>query len=266
MSTVKSQILSKVATLLDKFSDRLVKVTRETRQNTDAVAGLLKERTGTANTIQEITIRIQRDFERWSVLLKRHAALTLSVNGLRDEVVALQVLNGRVRELELKLADGESQLDLESRIESNKVFMLRTAEENDKREAAQTLRDQNNVQSLVNLRDSTTQAFSQVQKDVEELLKSIGKLSNRVYRVEKQYDDLLERAKSVVVSNFNKPSAIDQQLVNSKLSGVYDVTANLEERLQKLETAHTEWKRQAAKEAVEFIRKLSPEEIRKANP
>src|ERR1700676_936129 len=115
-SNVKSQILSKVATLLDKFSDRLVKIAAETKQNTEAIAELKDRaldaharvdainslRKGTDAKVQEIATRIQRDFS--------------GVTTLAD----------RIKEVEF---------------------------ENNKREESQTLRDQNNVQSLVNLRE-----------------------------------------------------------------------------------------------------------------
>src|SRR6266481_1021433 len=158
---------STVASLLEKFSNRLTRVASETRQNTD------------------------------------------DINKIGNALVTTDtVLHKAVKEVK---------------------------DENDARETRQTLRDQNNVQALHSLRDSTQKGFDQVKGDVESLLRAIQRLNERVGQVESQYADLLERAKKVVVANFNQPSAIDQQLVNSKLEGVYNVTEELEARLQKLE-------------------------------
>lgn len=57
---------------------------------------------------------------------------------------------------------------------------------NNKREEAQTLRDQNNVQALVNLRESTKKAFDQVAGDVKSLLTAVQRLNERVGQVESQ--------------------------------------------------------------------------------
>jgi hypothetical protein len=161
----KERILAKVATLLEKFSERLVRVSRETRQNTDAVAALTDK-------------------------------VRLEVGAQQERLAAL-------------------------------------ADEAAQREHRQTLRDQNNVQALVNLRDSTQKAFSQVRDDVEGLLKQIQRLNER-----------LGQAESKIA--FTGPSAIDQSIVDSKLAGarsfvdmklkgVYDVTADLERRLREVE-------------------------------
>lgn len=190
-SNVKSQILSKVATLLDKFSDRLVKIAAETKQNTEAIAELKDRaldaharvdainslRKGTDAKVQEIATRIQQDFSR--------------VTTLAD----------RIKEVEF---------------------------ENNKREESQTLRDQNNVQSLVNLRESTQKAFSQVRDDVAQLMRQIQVLNERVGKVESQNLILAESQRVNLLST-------TQSSINFKLSGVYDVTAELDKRLQVVE-------------------------------
>ncbi|SRR6266403_5073469 len=180
MSNTKSQILSKVATLLDKFSDRLVNVARQTRQNTDAVAALRDE-----------------------VRLKAERAVGIAVEAKEKAERAHLAL----------IYQGESIDKLKKEAED--------------REGRQTLRDQNNVQSLTNLRDSTQKGFDQVRQDVESLLKTIQRLNERVGQVESQ----------VALAKVG-PSAIDQQTVNSKLAGVYDVTADLDRRVQELEKAN----------------------------
>lgn len=165
---VKSQILAKVAGLLDKFSDRLVATARETRQNTDAIAAL------------------------------------------RDE------LRLKFGKLEGELANTDGRIDA-------------SLEKADEREGRQTLRDQNNVQSLTALRDSTAKAFTQVRADVEELLKRIQRLNERAGQVESQNAILVSGQKLI-------PNQIDQKIVNAKLEGIYDVTGDLEVRIQYLES------------------------------
>lgn len=142
MSNKKSQVLSKVATLLEKFSDRLVRVSTKADQNAEQIS--------------------------------------LVIGSL------------------------------------------------DKRDAHQAARDQNNVQSLVNLKDSTQKGFDQVRQDVESLLKTIQRLNERLGQVE-THDVIL-------TSLVNQPQEkIDQSIVNSKLSGVYNVTEDLDRRIRSLE-------------------------------
>jgi hypothetical protein len=119
------------------------------------------------------------------------------------------------------------------------VTIIKTREQvADKREAAQTLRDQNNVQAIINFRDSTAKAFAQVSDDVAKLDRADHKLSDRVTEVEKFTSDLVERAKNLVRMPAPAPPSLpsDHVWVNKKLTGVYDTTTNLEERLAKLES------------------------------
>jgi hypothetical protein len=120
---------------------------------------------------------------------------------------------------------------------------------NDKRETAQTLRDQSNVQSLVNLRESTQKGFDQVRKDVEALLKQIQRLNERVGQVESQvgvgnaaYQHMVgvEARVTKIEKSLGNPAPApsmpsDHVWVNKKLSGVYDTTTDLESRVQRLE-------------------------------
>jgi len=107
--------------------------------------------------------------------------------------------------------------------------------ETEDREVKQTLRDQNNVQALVNLRDSTAIAFDQVKADVESLLKAIQRLNERVGQTESS----VNQVESNVNQKLSGVNTIDQSIVNSKLAGVYDVTADLESRLQVVEELAT---------------------------
>lgn len=139
-STVKSQILSQVASLLDKFSDRLTDISRETRQNTDSIASLYDQ------------VRIK-------------------VGGLEGKVIDQTAKNGQLVFRDEQLRGKLNELGQEF----NKF-----KKEVEDREARQTLRDQNNVQALYNFRDSTSKAFAQVKTDVDSLLKITQKLNERV--------------------------------------------------------------------------------------
>jgi DNA repair exonuclease SbcCD ATPase subunit len=188
--------------LLNKIQDRLNRVARETRQNTEAIATLRDGRI--AEFWKSVNVRIGKLEE----LIQRHDTLTTFVGGLRDDVV-------RDREI------------------------------NNKREAEQTLRDQNNVQSLINLRVSTQKGFDDVRKDVESLMKTIQRLNERVGQVESQgvvdmalFRQQLRDFESRL--NSKEPATItllpaDHVWVNKKLSGVYDTTNDLEKRIQQLE-------------------------------
>jgi len=202
MSKVKLQILSKVTDILDKFSDRLTSIARQTRQNTDEIAALQDR-------------------------------VRLNVGTLSTSVVDLLEDRRKVSQTFI-----EVQKDF-----SEKLSVVKA--ENDKRENAQALRDQNNVQSLVNLRDSTAKAFTQVRQDVESLLKTIQRLNERVGQVESQNVSL---ASSVSLIS-NRTEDIKQKLsasapvaptlshvwVNKKLTGVYEQVDEQEVRIQKLE-------------------------------
>jgi hypothetical protein len=112
--------------------------------------------------------------------------------------------------------------------------------ENDDREMRQTARDQNNVQSIVNLKDSTQTAFDEVKKDVQKLLDIDEGAKKRLNRLEYFMNDLVDRAKNVVTLNF-QPQGSDSTLpvghewVNKKLAGVYDSLEDVETRIDNLE-------------------------------
>lgn len=178
----KEKVLAKVATLLEKFSERLVRVARETRQNTDSIAALYD-----------------------NVRLKTGK------------------LEGAVEDLKLQSNDRDHQLRVKLNALGQEVNKITASAED--RETKQTARDQNNVQALVNLRDSTAKAFNQVRDDVAGLLKQIQRLNERVGQVE-----------SGVNQKLSGVSIIDQSIVNSKLSGVYSVTEDLEARIKELES------------------------------
>lgn len=168
---LKSQILTKVAGLLDRFSDRLVATARETRQNTDAIAVL------------------------------------------RDE------LRLKIGKLEGELANTDERID-------------NSLNKADEREGHQALRDQNNVQALVNLRDSTSKAFTQVKADIEELMKRIQRLNERAGQVESQN---LSLSSSVSLISNRTANAVTEKVVSNQLEGILDVTGDLEGRVAKIE-------------------------------
>jgi vacuolar-type H+-ATPase subunit I/STV1 len=174
--------------LLSKIQSRLTQVAGQTRLNTDAIATLQDDVRLKVGRLQE-----QVTPQKWTsktTLIRRHETLTESVAEHIDR-------------------------------------FNRFAEEVNKREAQQTLRDQNNVQSLTNLRDSTQKAFAQVRADVTSILNTLQRLNERVGQFESQVSVL----KSLKVA----PSEIDQSIVNSKIMGVYNVTENLDARIAKLE-------------------------------
>lgn len=142
----KEKILAQVATLLDKFSERLVRVARETRQNTDAVATLT----------DKVRLEVGAQQERLAALA--------------DDIV--------------KKVGKSDVLFLAGVVEEMSKKLEAFKKESDVRETQQTARDQNNVQSLVNLRSSTQKAFDQVRDDVAGLLKQIQRLNERVGQVE----------------------------------------------------------------------------------
>lgn len=98
---------------------------------------------------------------------------------------------------------------------------------NNKREEAQTLRDQSNVQSLVNLRDSVAKAFDKVAADVKQILNQITYVKDRVAKLEVQNEMLAKAPGSSMPS--------DHVWVNRKLTGVYDSLTEQEQRIEKLE-------------------------------
>jgi hypothetical protein len=177
MSNTKSKIYNKIVTILDKFSNRLVRIADQTKGNSDAIV-----------------------------------RLTSGQQTLQDNI---------------------------SRVEF----------ENNKREEAQVLRDQSNVQSLVNLRDSTKKAFDQVAADVKTLLTATQRLNERVGQVESRqsgpnpfgvditvFREQLKDFESRLTSRgFTDDLPSGHVWVNKKLSGVYAVADEFEARIQKLE-------------------------------
>jgi hypothetical protein len=170
MSNTKNKVYEKIVTILDKFSDRLVRVASQGKEN--------------ANNIVALDSRVK-------------------------------TVADRIDEVRFK---------------------------NDKREEAQTLRDQNNVQSLVNLRESTQKGFDQVRKDVEQLLNLNQRLNERVGQTESlvgignaafQHMTGIENR----VSELEKSSLpSDHVWVNKKLTGVYDSIEEVEKRIAELES------------------------------
>lgn len=112
-----------------------------------------------------------------------------------------------------------------------------TKKENDDREARQTLRDQNNVQSIMKLRDSTQKGFDQVRQDVESLLKAVQRLNERVGQAESQGNANVLNVNRLLgsVAKMEVTQAPNTVWVNKKLTGVYDTTDELDKRIQELE-------------------------------
>jgi chromosome segregation ATPase len=119
----------------------------------------------------------------------------------------------------------EQRVQAFQRSEALGLQIAKVKEENDDREVKQTLRDQNNVQSLVNLRDSTHTAFQQVKTDVLNLIKNDQGLSRRLSEVESRLSNPAPA-----------PMPSDHVWVNKKLTGVYDSLEEVENRLSNLES------------------------------
>lgn len=125
---------------------------------------------------------------------------------------------------------------IQTRLDDVSAKVTANKKEADDREFRQGLRDQNNVQSLVNLRESAQKAFNQVKDDIKELVNRDSKMNTRILTLETNYNDLLERAKRLIMTPAPEPQMpSDHVWVNKKLSGVYDVLTDLQKRLEKLE-------------------------------
>jgi len=213
MANIKSKVYEKIVTILDKFSDRL-------KKNADAIVELReytdKSFDGYVADLAALRQEYNNAFMRFESTIQEMFETGVSHNG--------PTING-----------------IKQSVEQVKI-------ENDKREAAQTLRDQNNVQSLVNLRESTQKGFDQVRKDVEQLLKLNQRLNERVGQVEwphmvgieKRVGELEGQSKGhgyrlnqIETGKAELPS--DHVWLNKKLTGVYDTTADLEARVREME-------------------------------
>lgn len=232
---VKSQILNKVATLLDKFSDRLVRVARETRQNTDAVAALQ----------DKVRLDVGALQEQLSVLGEVAAisrARTDALAALQDQT---RLKTGQTAEQVSLLI---SSLDKREARFQDEVVRLKTqnltlldrikevAFENDKREEAQTLRDQSNVQSMHDLKNSVQKAFDLVRGDVKTLLERVQSLNERVGKVESQTTILAGCVGDLNIAK-QQASALpsDHVWVNKKFTSAYNVMEEIEKRVASLE-------------------------------
>lgn len=227
----------KVAALLQKLQDRISKVGLQSGQTAAALCTLNDEtRLKTANLSLE-TSDLRRD-----------------VRELNDELDATDAnannMAEALEELEMHVSTFDSRLvALDKSIAVNQDRWAAVEKVNDTRESQQTLRDQSNVQSIKDLRDSVDVAFKIVEKDVAALDavdKSqsawINQCATRITEVEKFQADLVERAKKFVSAPFETRVSGGTQLpvghvwVNKKLTGVYDSITELENRLKKLET------------------------------
>jgi chromosome segregation ATPase len=203
-----------LAALLDKIQSRLIHTADKTRQNSDEIAALRDETRLKVGTLQRQVGEKTGSIET-SIETLEHQAVTADKK-LTERVDAIN----------------ELRIDIQSRLDQH-------IRESVDKEAKQTLRDQSNVQSLTNLRDSVQKAFNQVKDDVASLLKTIQRLNERVGQVESQNLSLAS-AVSLLQNRMDSPAPAPQMpsdhvWINRKLSGVYDTTTDLEARLQKLE-------------------------------
>jgi hypothetical protein len=169
-----------------------------------------------ADLLDSFANRLARVSQNHAGLERRHNILTGFVGGLRDDVVSLkQAYDARVVGIDARIAG--------------------VKEENDKREQVQTLRDQNNVQALHDLRTAAQKSFDLVREDVKTLLQQIQRLNERVGQVESQ---------NIIATKFlqAKPVQVESGLpnghvwVNKKLTGVYESVGDLEARVTLAET------------------------------
>jgi len=140
----------------------------------------------------------------------------------------LNRLTGTVYEITARIQQDYGRTEtkfvqLHSRDESLLARIKEVAFDNDKREEAQVLRDQSNVQSIVDLRELTQKGFDLVGKDIASLVKSVQRLNERMGQLESKTGDIC---------------VVDQQEVNAKLlklTKAYDGLDSLNERLRSLE-------------------------------
>jgi len=225
----------------------LIRTATETRQNTDAIATLRDEtriKVGNlANAVevgingiatrqwQQISEKIAKLEDASEARFRNEKALIARTEQLKNEsdklgialVATDTVLHQAVKEIKDQTGKNVADINLAHvRLDAQKLV-------GEGREERQIARDQNNVQALVNLRDSTAKAFNQVRDDVAALMKQIQRLNERVGQTESQ--------NKILADAFLGPNAvINQSVVNSKLSGVYNVTEELDKRIQTLET------------------------------
>lgn len=209
MATVKETVNGKLAALLARLQNRLTRVSSETHQNTDAIAAIQDQVRVKVGGLEGHVVDVNNKVER------AHRALIY--NGERtDKLIA-----------DLGLEHG--------RLDSQNLIIQGVKKENDEREARQVIRDQSNVQSLTNLRDSVQKGFDQVRNDVESLLRTVQRLNERIGQVESQNGILLSRVNAIAQETLSaaKSAALptDHIWVNKKLTGVYDSLTDLENRI-----------------------------------
>ncbi len=168
-------------------------------------------------------------FERLTERLNRIGVQT------RKNTAAIEALQDKQRAV-IREALVQRGAALSEDIKDVQAETARVKQENDDRETRQTLRDQNNVQALVNLRDSAAKAFNDVKLDVENILKFIQRLNERVGQVESQNAILGSRVNAIAQETLSAGALPQGHVwVNKKLSGVYDTTDDLEKRVKELE-------------------------------
>jgi predicted nuclease with TOPRIM domain len=153
-----------------------------------------------------------------AILGKMQDRLNKTVQDTRLNAETIHVVSEELRIRTVKLA--AAQQETSTRLQQD-------FEKAEAREGRQALRDQSNVQSLKNLAESVQKAFDQVKNDVSELLKLNQRLNERI--------DQVESRTAAALAALTPPSAAAQSIVNSKLRGIYDVTEDLDARLQKAE-------------------------------
>lgn len=119
---------------------------------------------------------------------------------------------------EAKKAIEDFRVQAFQRSEAIAALLAKVKAENDDRETRQTMRDQNNVAGIQMLERSMVKAFGNVKTDIQNLVDQ-----NRTLR----------ESISQVVNGQELP--IGHEWVNKKLTGVYDTTTDLDNRLQKIE-------------------------------
>jgi chromosome segregation ATPase len=201
----------KTAELLAKLQDRISRVAEET-----------------ANVVDKIEARLNSTDQ---AVRNIGGVLEVLDNRVTETCQVLEVLDTRIIELRDKEFEAKNNfIRLNSAIASTAERIDEVRFKNDKREEAQTSRDQSSVQSIKELTDRTKVAFEKVQKDVDTLNKSDQRLAERVYQ--------LENAPVAEVPAPEPSLPSDHKWVNNKLASVYEYVTELETRLSKLEN-HT---------------------------
>src|SRR5277367_983599 len=146
---------AKFASLISKLQDRLTKTTAAAHQNAASILILADKQKGNDSNIE--------------LLLENGCLLSDEIDAIKTRIEEQgQISTGNDCQLSDKVEANRAQTF--QRTEALGLQIAKVKEENDLRETQQDYRDRNNVQSLINLRDSAQKALTEVQTDLKNLV------------------------------------------------------------------------------------------------